>query len=256
MPTKEPRLRGQNTAHKNKWQLGFIPDEVLFKIGEQITHRLAVGNVDIKGDDFGNIFANSIDGIHRESPLGVADVLWNGCAWSVKTIKNKKPHNLVGKTIRLISGRNSPDFSVGIKNPHVNPTETGRAVLSIWNSRLREAQEKHKDIRIIVMVRNIETKEFLLFETDANRYVASDFNWSFNKRNNLEGREKINGTHRFSWQPHGSQFTILRIVPASARCFKINRRVPNIQTQYILDKINYKQNWISILESKNNNKVD
>ena len=247
MPTKSPILRGEKITYKRQWQLGFIPDEVLYKIGAEIIYHLAVNNVDIKGDDFANMFANSIGGIHRESSLGIADVLCNGCAWSAKTIKNNKPHRMIGKKIRLISGRNSPDFSVGIENPHANPTATGQAVLNIWNDRVNLAQNKYSDLRIFIMVRNIKAREFLLFETEANRYVANDYSWSFNKRNNLEGRKKIDGAHCFSWQPHGSQFTTLLAVPGSARCFKINKIIPKVEMKYILDKINYKTDWISII---------
>jgi len=86
-----PRLRGSGGYYSGPWLIGEIPDRVLLKIGEQIVHRLAIGHADITGDDFGTIFANAVDGIHRESPLGVADVIANGTAWSVKTIKHKPP---------------------------------------------------------------------------------------------------------------------------------------------------------------------
>ena len=247
MCTEEPRLRGKEKSHKSPWSLGAIPDKVLHSIGAQIVHHLAVNKADIKGDDFGNMFAKAIDGIHRESPLGVADVIWNECAWSVKTIKGNFPFKRIGKPIRLISGRNSPDFSLGIENPHEDPIATGRAVLAVWNSRINQASNDHKDLRILVMIRNINTKEFLLFESEASRYVADDFEWSFNKNRVLEGRSKTDNSHLFSWQPHGSQFTILRDVPGSARCFKIIKEIPRIEMQSVLEAIDFNSDWISIV---------
>ncbi len=86
-------------------------------------HRMCVGQSDITGDDFGTIFAEAIGGTHRESPLGIADVVLDGNAWSIKTIKSDTP--FLQKDTRLISGRISPDYSLGIENPHANIEDTG-----------------------------------------------------------------------------------------------------------------------------------
>ena len=182
-------------------------------IGKQIVHRLALGLGDISGDDFGTIFANAIGGIHRSTPLGISDVVWKRCAWSLKTVKLPKPFK--SKRVRLISGRNSPDYSQGISDPRADADDTGRAVLSIWNARVDEAMSEYDDLRIAVLVRNIATKEFMLFEEEAQRFVPTNYEWAFNKQGNLEGKEKSTNTHRFTWQPHGSQFTIIREVPTS-----------------------------------------
>ena len=160
-----PRLRG-GFQPRGPYPLGQIPDSVLVEIGKQVVHRLAIGLGDITGDDFGTIFAKAIGGVHRTRPVGIADVQWDGCAWSVKTVKSSKPFE-VRRAIRLISGRNSPDYSLGITDPHVDPMATGRAVLSIWNARVEEAMDEHDDLRVVVLVRNIETREFVLFEEEA-----------------------------------------------------------------------------------------
>ena len=143
---REPRLRGSASRRNSPYPLGQCPDEVLNALGRQLVHRLAVGHGDITGDDFGTIFANAIGGTHRARPVGVADVVWNGCAWSVKTVKADKPFQQ--KIVRLISGRNSPVYSLGITDPMVNPQNTGRAVLSVWNARINEALDEHSELRI------------------------------------------------------------------------------------------------------------
>ena len=221
-----------------------MPDGMLVAIGKQIVHRLAVGLGDITGDDFGSIFANAVGGVHRTRPLGLADVEWNGCAWSVKTVKAPQP--FTQGTVRLISGRNSPDYSLGIENPHVNPDATGRAVLAVWNGRVNQGMGEHEDLRIAVLVRNIAVREFTLFEEEAQRFSPDDYTWQFNKNNNLEGYDKVTGAHRFTWQPHGSQFTILRDVPGSARHFNIGPNVPIVDPAAILASVRFRDSWIQI----------
>lgn len=241
----QPRLRGGAPPPNQPYPLGQIPDDVLVSIGKQIVHRLAVGLGDITGDDFGTIFAKAVRGVHRTRPIGLSDVEWNGTAWSAKTVKVPKPFTQTA--VRLISGRNSPVYSLGIENPHVNPEATGRAVLAVWNARVNEGKGEHDDLRIIVMVRNIQVREFTLFEEEAQRFAPGDYVWQFNDRGNLEGYDRITGVHRFTWQPHGSQFTIIRDIPGSARRFSIVPNVPIVDPASVLAWARYRDDWIDIV---------
>jgi hypothetical protein len=214
------------------------------ELGKQIVHRLAIGHGDISGEDFGTVFARAVGGVHRSRPIGLSDVEWDGCAWSVKTVKVSRPFSQ--QSVRLISGRNSPDYSLGIENPHANPNATGHAVLAIWNKRVNEGMDEHEDLRIAVLVRNMEVREFVLFEGAAERFVPDDYEWSFNRNNNLEGRNKVTGQHNFTWQPHGSQFTIIRDIPGSARRFSITPNVQLVDPAAILAYVGYRDDWIDI----------
>lgn len=245
MSTEKAKLRGNKARLENSWPLGAIPKEVIIEIGKQLVHRLAVGHADITGNDFGTIFANAIGGVHRESPLGIADVPLDGNAWSVKTIKAENPFTT--NNVRVISGRNSPDYSLGIQNPHHNVNETGRAVLSIWNARVNEALGEYDDLRIAVFVRNMGTREFLIFEEDAIRFATDNFRWEENEKGNLEGFDKSTNEHKFTWQPHGSQFTIKRKVPGSAIKFCINKQPPIIEMEHVLRLARFDESWITIL---------
>lgn len=244
MAADNPRLRGSRNHYSGPWPIGDVPHRVLLKTGEQIVHRLAIGHADITGDDFGTIFANAVDGVHRESPLGIADVIANGTAWSLKTIKHKNPGQQ--SHVRLISGRNSPDFSLGISDPRKNPEDTGHAVLAIWNSRINESLNHHDELRIAVLIRNMTDRTFCLFEQPAGLFPAHDYRWEFNNRGNLEGYEKSTGAHCFTWQPHGSQFTIMRLVPGSAKRFSINRNVPLVAAEHVLRIIRFDSGWINL----------
>lgn len=240
----EPRLRGGNPLPRGPYPLGQIPNSVLIEVGKQIVHRLAVGMGDVEGNDFGTIFANAVHGEHLSRPLGLADVIWNGCAWSVKTVKQVRPFDAT--RVRFISGRNSPDYSLGIENPHADPAATGRAVIAIWNSRVNRALEECEDLRNVFLLRNVAAKEFVLFEESTQRFIPDDYSWRFNQRNNLEGTEKVTGVHRLTWQPHGSQFTIFRDIPGSARQFTINRNVPLVDPSTVLAYVDYRDSWIEI----------
>jgi hypothetical protein len=201
-----------------------------------------VGHTDITGDEFGSIFAESIQGLHRQKPLGVTDVTWNGCSWSIKTVKVAKPHN--HKQIRLITGRNSPTYSYGISDPLKNISKTGEAVLNIWNERVNQSLNNRDDLRVIVLVRNMSSLEFTLFEYEAVRYPAGNYSWQCNKHGNLEGIDLSTKKHCFTWQPHGSQFTIIETIPGSAYKFRIKKHPDILKLQQVLDLIQFDESWI------------
>jgi hypothetical protein len=246
MPIDGTRLRGHKSRLEGPWPLGSFPDKVIVAIGRQIVHRLAIGNSDITGDDFGTIFSEAIGGNHLASPLGIADVLLDGNAWSVKTVKANTP--FTQETVRLISGRNSPDFSLGVQNPHTDIQATGRAVLAIWNARVNESLGEHDDLRVVVFIRNMETRQFVIFEEIASRYAADDFVWRKNGKGNFEGFEKASNHHKFTWQPHGSQFTVMRHVPGSAIKFIINKIPTLIEQEHVLRLIRFDDSWVEIID--------
>ena len=245
MSTQEPRLKGNKHRVNGPWPLGQFPESVIKSIGKQLVHRLAIGQTDVTGDDFGTIFAVAIEGEHRESPLGIADVVRDGSAWSVKTIKHNKPFTL--RKGRLISGRNSADYSLGITDPHRNIDATGSAVISVWNARVNEALGEYDDLRVAVFIRNMQSREFVIFEEAATRYASDDFTWQKNSRGNFEGYEKATGEHRFTWQSHGAQFTVIRTIPGCAIKFVIEHQPRLIEPQHILNLVRYNDDWIRII---------
>ncbi|MDE0309948.1 MAG: hypothetical protein OXI60_08995 [Acidiferrobacterales bacterium] len=239
-----PRLRGVRGSQSGPWPIGRVPEYVIREIGKQIVLRLAIGRKDISGNDFSEIFATAVNGVDYASPLGLADVALQTTAWSVKTIQSSNPFGQ--QRVRLISGRNSPDYSFGISDPHADLQKTGDAVLSIWNARLNTARNEHNDLRIVVLIRNVETKQFVIFEDELRQYAAGNYKWGLNPRGNLNGCERNGGRHVFTWQFHGGQFTVLRNIPASARRFAINRDVPLVEPSRIERLIEYSDDWIDL----------
>lgn len=236
------RLRGRARRRNEPYPLGELPPELAISIGRDIVHRISVGFANISGDDFGGIFATAIGGEHRASPLGIADVTWNDCAWSVKTVQANKP--FTQKIVRLISGRNSPVYAQDISNPFDDIQATGAAVLNVWNARLNESLSQHEDMRIFVFVRNMSTLEFTMFEYEASRFIPANYEWRLNKSRNFEGFDIVTGEHVFTWQPHGSQFTIKRHVPPSAYRFRIKKMPTMLEKQQVLEMIKFSEDWI------------
>ena len=209
-----------------------------------MTYHFAVGKSDIDGEDWGDIFAKAIAGEHLSKPLGLADVIYEEMAWSVKSIKYAKPHSK--KKVRVISGRCSPDYSYGISDPHEDVEMTGTAVLSIWNERINVAKEHYEPLRTNILIRNFNSMEFLVFEQETVRYNTRDYKWEVNKNGNLEGFEISSNKHKFTWQPHGSQLSIYYDVPLSAQKFVI-KRPPIFDFEETMAKIGFDNSWVTIL---------
>ena len=241
---QKPKLRDSKYRIGTElYPLGEFPKEIVYGISKWLIYNFAVGKSNISGEDWGDIFAKAIDGNHLSSPVGLADVVLEGQAWSVKSVQNPKPHSC--KQLRVISGRNSPDYSYGITDPREDIEETGKAVLGIWNERVNIALDKFDYLRTVILIRNINTLEFTLFEMETHKFIPANYKWSVNKRGNLEGFEISTGLHRFTWQPHGSQFTIKYTVPASAVRFQV-KRPPVLDFEQTIKQIGFQDDWVTI----------
>lgn len=163
----------------------------------------------------------------------------------MKTVKKDNPHN-TSLSLRLISGRCSPDYSYNISDPHKDIEATGRAVLNIWNERVNIAQDYYNPLRTSILVRSDDLLTYSLFEEENHRFVASNYRWEENKNGNLEGFNIETGDKCFTWQPHGSQFTIHTNFPTNVVKFKI-KQPPKLDVEETLKQINFSDDWIEIL---------
>lgn len=241
---QRPKLRdSKNRQGQQLYPIGEFPKEVIHRISKWIVYHFAVGKSDIGGEDWGDIFAKSIDGEHLSSPLGLADVVIEGQAWSVKSVKYSNPHGC--NRIRVISGRNSPDYSYGIKNPHDDIQKTGDAVLGIWNERVNIALDKFDFLRTVILIRDVNKLDFTLFELETHRFPTNEYVWRVNARDNFEGNDRTNERHCFTWQPHGSQFTIIYPVPASAVRFSV-KRPPVLDFEKTIEQMGFDESWVTI----------
>lgn len=244
----KPKLRDSKHRKNNQpFDLNEIPDDVVQAIGKHFIYLISVGRVDISGDDWGDALALAIDGTHLASPLGIADVVFGGMAWSTKTVKHTSKSGVFKATkVNLISGRCSPDYSYGIENPHDDIQKTGTAVLNIWNERVNIAQEQYSPVRTSVLVRSPDMLSYVIFEEENHRHRTSDYEWRVNKEGNFKGYLKGSDAHTFTWQPHGSQLTIHTPIPASATRFTL-KQPPVIPKNETLTAIGFDNSWITIL---------
>lgn len=243
---KHPRLRDSKRLLTHEpFPINEIPEEIIKEIGKRLVYMLCVGRKDLTGDDWGNIFAEAIGGTHLQSPVGIADVTFEKMAWSMKTVKIANPHRDEAP-IRLISGRCSPDYSYGITDPHEDIQKTGRAVLNIWNERVNIAYDYYNPLRTSVLVRSNDLLTYSLFEEENHRYASNAFRWEENSNGNLVGFDIESGEQKFTWQPHGSQFTIHTRIPRNTIKFKI-KQPPMLDIEETLRQIHYSDDWVEIL---------
>lgn len=239
-------MRDSSKLHSHEpYPINEIPEEVITKIGGHLVYLLYTGRKDISGSDWGDAFADAIGGKHLDSPVGIADVVLERMAWSMKTVKNANA--FAAKTVRLISGRCSPDYSYGISDPHKDIQQTGRAVLGIWNERINIAQDNYNAVRSMILIRSTDMLNYTLFEEENQRFRTSDYIWEVNTNGNLIGKNIETGELKFTWQPHGVQFTIHTKVPINATKFCI-KQPPRLNKDDILHSINFDETWVEIIK--------
>ena len=243
---KQPKLRDSGKLKMQElYPINQFPDEIIKRIGKQIVYLRCVGRKDISGDDWEDIFANAVGGVRLKTPVGIADVIHDKMAWSMKTIKNSIPHTTKSKP-RIIFGRNSTDYSLGIADPHKDVQATGNAVLQIWNRRVDIAYQEFTSVRTVILIRNFDNFTFTLFEEDTRRFVPSEYEWEENDGGNFEGFEIETQQHRFTWQPSGSQFSIYTHIPKNAFKFRI-KIPPLLDINKTLEQIDYSDDWVEIV---------
>lgn len=226
------------------YPLGEFPANFIEKVGKEIVYLLCTKTeTSLEGSEWERIFAKAVGVDWKPSVVVLDDVVSENCAWSVKTVKG----TLSQKRVRLISGRNSPSYSFneGVINKNADPVLIGHEVIAIWNTRVENVLSRFPHMRTIVLIRSEDLRTLRVFEVDTKRYNAKLYDWSWNKRGNLEGYRE--GNHCFTWQPHGSQFTIIEDIPDNCIDFRI-KTVPKLDEKTILNSIGFDSSWITLIE--------
>lgn len=96
-----------------------------------------------------------------------------------------------------------------------------------------------------MLIKSEDLQTLRVFEIETKRYDAELYDWFWNKRGNLEGHK--DNKHCFTWQPHGSQFTIIEDIPDNCVDFKI-KDVPKLDEEKILKSIGFDLSWITLIK--------
>ena len=107
-------------------------------------------------------------------------------------------------------------------------------------------KKQFKHLRTVVLIKGKNLREVAVFEFDTVRYLPEDYWWQWNDRNNLEGYSKISDKHMFTWQPHGSQFTIIEDVPDQRLAIRV-KKPPMVDSAKVLEGINFDESWVEVV---------
>ena len=165
---KSPKLRTVNKS-VSAFPLNEFPKDFPFLLGKELIYLLAAkGKPELEGSEWESIFATCIGADWKPSNVGLDDVIMGNTAWGAKTVKSTNP--LAQKKVRLISGRNSPNYSFGERSDQkADPKLIGNLVLEIWNERVSAIREKFKHLRTVVLIKSNDLSKVLVFEFETIR---------------------------------------------------------------------------------------
>ena len=243
---REPRLRTVNKAVA-PFDLNKFPSKFIDTLAKEIVYMQATkSSMSLEGNEWEQIFAECVGAEWKPSNVGLDDVVLDNCCWGAKTVFGATNIEKQ-KTVRLISGRNSPTYSYGVDSiTSENPNEIGKLVLDIWNERVSAVRQIYKFVRTVVLVKSKDYKDFFVFVFDTIRYAPELYYFEWNPRMNLEGYEKSTGKHKFTWQPSGSQFTIIEDIPDKRLHISI-RKPEKVDKETILKAVNFDDSWYQIV---------
>lgn len=244
---KEPRLRTVNKATA-PYDINKFPNQFIDTFAREIVYMMATKQaMSIEGNEWEQVFSNCVGAKWKPSNVGLDDVVLGNCCWGAKTVFAGSKNIAKQKNVRLVSGRNSPTFSFGVdKITSENPNTIGEMVLDIWNERVSAVRQIYKFVRTVVLVKAKDFSEYLIFELDTVRYDAELYDFIWNKNNNLEGYSKKTEEHVFTWQPSGSQFTIIENIPDERVHIQV-KKPEIVDKDTILEAVNFDESWYKVL---------
>lgn len=246
----EPKLRTVNKAQP-PYKMNEFPNSFIERFGEEIAYMMATKEtMSIEGNEWEQVFSFCVGADWKPSNVGLDDVVLDNCCWGAKTVLGNR--NLAKqKQVRLICGRNSPIYSYGEGEitPAADPNHIGALVLGIWNERVSGVRSVFKFVRTVVLVKGQDYSDYLIFETDTLRYDPELFDFKWNKNGNLEGYTKDTHFHKFTWQPHGAQFTIIEEIPEERVHVRV-KKPEKVDRDVILQGIGYSKDWVQIIEKE------
>lgn len=243
-----PRLRTVNKAVA-PYDMNRFPAKFVDTFAREIVYMMATKQaMSLEGNEWEQIFANCVGADWKPSNVGLDDVVLDNCCWGAKTVFAGSKDISKQKNVRLVCGRNSPTFSFGVDRiTSENPDVIGKMVLDIWNERVSGVRQIFKFVRTVVLVKAKDFSEYLIFELDTVRYDYELYYFKWNRNNNLEGYERGSDLHKFTWQPSGSQFTIIEEIPEDKTHIKV-KKPELIDKETLLKMVNFDSSWYTVVK--------
>ncbi len=250
-----PRLRTVSKATA-PFEVNRFPNSLVDTLAKNIVYMMATKqSMSLEGNEWERIFAECVGADWKPSNVGLDDVVLDNCCWGAKTVFGQADIENQDK-VRLICGRNAVTYSFGVDNySEVDPDELGEMVLQIWNERVSAVRQVYKFVRTAVLVKSKDYKDYLVFEFDTVRYDPELYYFEWNKRGNLEGHEKETKKHKFTWQPGGSQFTVMEDIPKERLHLSVKAPEP-IDKETLLETIRFDKSWYKIVSDRIPDKTD
>ena len=247
MEELRPRLRNVE-RYEPPYRLNEFPPGFAQRLGKELIYLLMVRRTPrLEGSDWEEIFARLVGAEWKPCNVGLDDIVFEQCAWGAKSVKAPSPFN--ASRVRLISGRNALNFAFGVSDvKKLSPQEVGAKVLAIWNERVYSVRRHFKHLRTIVLVKSNDLLEVAVFEIETCAFIPQQYKWLWNKKGNLCGFDE-RGDHKFTWQPHGAQFTIVEKVPPGRLAIRV-KQPPPLEPDQLLAAVGYDDSWIQTVKSE------
>jgi hypothetical protein len=244
---EEPRLRNVE-KFQPPYRVNEFPPGFAASLGREIVYHLATKSASLEGPEWEAMFARIVGADWKPSNVGLDDIVLADCAWGAKTVKHSSP--FTANRVRLISGRNalaySYDDTSDLKNADVQ--ELGRKILTIYNSRVWAVRKKFRHLRTVVLIKGDELTETSVFEFETVAFNPEGYTWQWNENKNLEGCDSA-GRHCFTWQPHGSQFTIMETVPEDRLRVRVKKPEP-LAREIVLEAVGFNSEWVQVIHGE------
>ena len=227
------------------YPLNKFPEELVVSVAKDLILARYIQGTDVfEGSSWEHSFARAIGATWKPSNVGLDDIVLGNCCWGAKTVKSARPKTQ--PSVRLISGRNSLDYSYETSDVRsMPPGEVGKLVLDIWNARVSQIRQKFQHARTVVLLKGPKLLSGAIFEFELLRVEIELVTWSWNNQRNLEGH--VDGQHRFTWQPHGAQFTMIEpITDRVSFSIQLPQNIAPYNAETLLKEIGYSKSWIKV----------
>ena len=152
--------------------------------------------------------------------------------------------------IHHVSLANALSLSAGfyelLRKGEPDSNKLGAMLLEAWNKSLSVVRGFDEE-RFSVLFVGMDSPCAVFFEVPIVPFEPSEYAWDWNEDDGLDGYVKRTGGQRFTWQPHGSQFTITTVIPDNRLKLRI-RQPPRLDREEVLTQLKFDPSWVEIVK--------